>query len=353
MDWEVARKLVIPPGILALWLAVGWIVQKIISVSLRRAAQKTATKWDDIIIRSLRGVVFVWFLLSGIEIALQTVSLPPGAAHPLHKGISILAIFSVVLFFVRLASGIVGHYLDRQTAVPTSFIRHLSAALIYVIGFLIILDFLGISITPILTALGVGGLAVSLALQDTLSNLFAGLHILLTKKIRPGDYIRLQSGEEGFVADITWRDVTVRALANNLIIIPNSKLATSIVTNFHLPDNELSVLVEVGVSYDSDLRRVEAVTREVAAEVMKETAGGVPEFDPFIRYHTFGDSSIRFSVILRGREYVDQYRIKHEFVKKLHERFKAEGIEIPFPIRTVRLQGGEICREPAKGEEAG
>jgi small-conductance mechanosensitive channel len=130
-----------------------------------------------------------------------------------------------------------------------------------------------------------------------------------------------------------------------MIIVPNSKLAQSVVTNYYLPERETAVLVDVGVSYDSDLPKVEEVTKEVAREIMKTTPGGVPGFEPFIRYHTFGDSSIDFTVILRGREFADKFLIKHEFVKKLQARFKTEGIEIPFPIRTVYLPGKEGLKD--------
>ena len=92
------------------------------------------------------------------------------------------------------------------------------------------------------------------------------------------------------------------------------------------------------MSYDSDLAPVEAVTIAVGKEVMADAKGGVPEFEPFIRYNAFGDSSINFTVILRGREVVDQHLIRHEFIKRLHNRYRAEGIEIPFPQRTVHLR---------------
>ena len=99
------------------------------------------------------------------------------------------------------------------------------------------------------------------------------------------------------------------------------------------------MLIDVGVDYASDLAHVERVTIEVGREVMREVNGGVPDFEPFTRYHTFGDSSINFSVILRGKEVVDQYLIKHEFVKRLHARYAQEGISIPFPIRTLASRG--------------
>jgi len=207
---------------------------------------------------------------------------------------------------------------------------------------MVILQSFGVSITPLLTALGIGGIAIALALQDTLSNLFAGFQIIASKKIRVGDYIKLDSGDEGHVTDITWRNTTIRSLPNNTVVLPNSRLANSIVTNYNIPEKEMSFLVQVGVSYGSDLEKVERATVDVAREIMKTVPGGVPGFEPFIRYHTFGDFSIGFTVIMRAKEFVDHYPLKHEFVKKLHARYIKEGIEIPFPIRTVRMQGGDV-----------
>jgi small-conductance mechanosensitive channel len=119
------------------------------------------------------------------------------------------------------------------------------------------------------------------------------------------------------------------------VLIPNAKLTQANITNYYLPDKDLAVLVNLGVHYNSDLKKVEQVTCEVGKEVMREVTGGVPEFDPFIRYNSFGDSSIHFTVILRAKEYVDQYLIKHEFIKRLHQRYAKEGIVIPYPIRAV------------------
>ena len=133
----------------------------------------------------------------------------------------------------------------------------------------------------------------------------------------------------------------LRMLANNLVVVPNARLAQAIVVNHHLPSQDLAVLVDGGVDYASDLAHVERVVVDVGRAVMTDVAGGVPAFEPFIRYHTFGDSSIDFTVILRAREFVDQYVIKHEFIKRLHARFNHEGIVIPFPIRTIVRRDAE------------
>jgi small-conductance mechanosensitive channel len=338
MNWETVGKIAIPAGIMLAALLAGWIFQGLISRRLRGAPKTDPVHWQNVLVRALRGVVFVWSLLAGAAILLKTVALPAEVLHTLHRFLVVAAIFTGTLFLARFSRGVAGSYLNQAAGTPTAILRTILTLVAYLLGFLIILDYLGISITPIITALGVGGLAVALALQDTLSNLFSGIHILMTGKIKPGEYIKLQSGEEGYVTDISWRSTTIRALPNNIIIIPNNKLAQSIVTNFHLPDKTMAVLVGVGVAYDSDLAQVERVTVDLAREVLREVPGGVPDFTPLVRFHTLGTSSIDFTVVLMAREFGDQFLIKHEFVKRLRKRFQAEGIKIPFPIRTVYLQ---------------
>jgi len=121
------------------------------------------------------------------------------------------------------------------------------------------------------------------------------------------------------------------------VIVPNTKLAQAIVTNFTVPDREIGMAITVGVAYDSDLEKVEHMGIETAREVAGRVEGAVREFDPIVRFHTFAESSINFDLILRTREFADQGLLKHELIKALKARFAAEGIEIPFPVRTVHL----------------
>jgi small-conductance mechanosensitive channel len=333
-------ELILPLIIIIGGFLLGIIFERIILARLRKIA--TITKWegDEIIIASLKGMPILWFLIAGIYGAVSIIPMNQNLFNLVYKLLLAIVIFSVTLALARITAGFSNIYAGKAkgTLPSTSIFTNIAKLTVFTIGILIILQSLGISITPILTALGVGGLAVALALQDTLSNLFAGLHIIVSKQVKPGDYVKLDTGEEGYVTDITWRNTTIRALPNNIIVVPNSKLASVIITNYYLPEQEMAVLVQVGVSYDSDLEKVERVTIDVAKEVMREVQGGVPGFDPFIRYHTFSDFSINFTVILRAKEFVDQYLIKHEFVKRLHRRYNEEGIEIPFPIRTIHMK---------------
>ena len=213
----------------------------------------------------------------------------------------------------------------------TNFVR----IAIYVIGVLIILDALSISIAPMITALGVGGLAVSLALKDTLSDVFAGLHILLSKKVQVGDFIQIESGDMGYVQNISWRNTTVMERTNNIIHIPNTRLSSAIIKNFDSGDPSFSVKIPVGVGYSSDLDEVEKVTKQVIEEIQSSMEETNNDYEPTMRFQNFGESSVNLMVYFRGNRYGDQNPIIHQFIKLLHKRYSEVGIEIPFPMRTV------------------
>ena len=337
MEWF--REYIAPTTTVAIAFIAGLILQYLVRTKLVKAAQKSKWRGDDIILEGLKGKIVFWATIIGLYSALPMIELPPYYSGLVRNFLLVAVIASITLVASSIVVGFLRIYTgdDKGTILSTSIFSILARIVIIAIGIMIILQALNISITPMLTALGIGGLAVALALQDTLTNLFAGFHIIMTRKVRIGDWVQLSSGETGEVIDITWRDTTIKQMRNNIIIVPNSTLASTITTNFSLPMRELAIRVDVGVAYGSDLEQVEKVTIEVAEEVLKEVEGGVPDFKPIIRYHKFGDSSIDFYVILRMSEYDRQFRIIHEFIKRLHKRYNQEGIVIPFPIRTLDI----------------
>ena len=336
--------LVIPLTVFLITIVFGYILRKILLKKLIRLTQNTTSNIDNIIIESIKWPFIIWFIMLGIYLGLDVSKATEEIVNIAGKILFILGTFSVTIALTNISTKIIKAYSGKiQTTLPitTSLTHNIGRIVIFAIGILVILNSLGISITPILATLGVGGLAVALALQDTLSNLFAGVHITIAKQVRIGDYIKLESGEEGYVTDINWRTTEIKMLPNNMVLVPNEKLTRAIITNYYLPDKEMAVLVNLGVHYNSNLKKVEKITCEVAKEVMQEVSGGVSEFEPFIRYHTFDDSSINFTVILRAKEFVDQYLLKHEFIKRLHERYGKEGIVIPYPIRAINYSQEE------------
>jgi small-conductance mechanosensitive channel len=339
-------ELATPLLIIVVGTVIGFFFEKYIVMQLKHWSTKTSWKGDDIIIRSFKKVAKILFFFISVFISLSFI---PGeiidneTEHLLEVGTEVIIGFIVTWFFASAATGLIRLYIHERNAVAsTTILENLARISIFSIGGLMVLSSFGISITPILTTLGIGGLAVALALQDTLSNFFSGLSTIATNKVRTGDYVRLESGEEGYVQDISWRYTTIRMLQGNMVIVPNNKLSSANIINYYMPELDMAVLINVGVSYDSDLEHVERVTVEVGQHIMNTVQGGVPDFDPFIRYNQFADFSINFTVILRCKEFVDQYLVTHEFVKALHKRYKEEGIEIPFPIRTIYDRSDEL-----------
>lgn len=345
MDRELVIRWAIAVGVtLGAW-AVGWLVRRVLLATLMRLMRRTRTDLDDILVETIRPHLPFWFLVLGVTFGVRYGDPGPQPVAIVDKlSVAALMLSGTLVVATFLTRVLASRARELPGALPaTGLTQNAIRIAVIVLGVLVILGNLGIAITPILTALGVGSLAVALALQPTLSNLFAGFQITIARRVRVGDYIELETGQQGFVTDIGWRSVEIRELPNNLILVPNAKLAELIVRNYSLPEDEQSALVQVGVSYASDLEQVEQVTIATAKEVLASVPGGVEGFDPFIRYHTFGDSSINFSVILRVKGFADRYLVTHEFVKRLHRKFAEAGIEIPFPQRVVHM----VERPPA------
>ena len=318
-----------------------FIVRSISFKLLHRWAEKTETKLDDTIIKALKMPSIYWCIAIGLYIGIAISDISEKYVFYLTKIIHIIVIFSITIASANLAGKLFRNYIQKSSLpIPTTGLAYgILKGTILIIGLLIILSVFGISITPLITALGVGGLAVALALQDTLANLFAGIHILVEKSVRVGDFIRLETGQEGYVEDITWRTTRVRMLSNNMVVIPNNKLSQSVVTNYYLPEKRMSLLIPISVSYSSDPEKVENILVEETKKAVGEIPGLLGDPEPFVRFIPgFGESSLDFTLICQVQEFVDQYPVQHELRKRIFKRFKEEGIEIPFPHRTVYIR---------------
>ena len=256
---------------------------------------------------------------------------------PISATAKTICIIAFVLFLDHFLFGTVDYYSARSAMISNShgIIKGLIRSVIVCVGLLVLMGTLGISITPIIASLGITSLAVALALQPTLENFFSGVQLVIDKPIRVDDFIELESGDQGFVEKIGWRSTWVKMLPNNMIVIPNSQLSKSRIINYFYPEKELSVAVEVGVHYGSDLEKVEQVTLDVARQVLKSHKWGVADYDTFVVFHTFDQSSINFTVMLRAKEYFNRFWVKSAFIKALHTRYAEEGIVIPYPIRAI------------------
>ena len=328
-----------PISVILIGILIGWIIKKYFHKRLSALADKTKWRGDDIILNSLEPHIVLWCFLASVSIAVNNVVLSelfdPYKQY-LATIILIILILSITLSISKMLVGLFNLWAEKQgqgfpsTTMFTNFVY----IIVWGIGLMIILDSLKIAITPILTALGVGGLAISLALKDTLSDIFSGLHILLSGKVQPGDFAELDSGERGYITNITWRNTTMLERTNNIINIPNSRLSSAIIKNYDTRESSFSVRIPIGVSYDCDLEKVASVTKEVAQNVAKNLDVCSSD-EPMVRFFEFGDSSINLKVYFKAEKYGDQHKIIDVFIRSIHKRYNEEGIDIPYPIRTL------------------
>src|SRR5436305_3407420 len=307
--------LVWPLVTFAIVFLVGWVVRALVLRALRAWTGRTQSRPGLILMDALRGPMMIWTLIVAVHLGIQASALPARVTAIGAKALMVLWIASLTIMCMRMVGNLVRYYGDQVPgALPvTTLTQTLAELAVVVLGILLLLSALDFRITPILTALGVGGLAVALALQDTLTNLFSGFYVAVARQVRLGDYIKLNSGEEGYVTDIGWRSTTIRALANNYILVPNSKLAQAIVTNFYLPEKRMSSSFQVTVSYDSDPDRVEAILLDVARRGLNEVAGMAAEPAPNITFDPgFAESGIGFTVNYQIAEFAAQFGVRNE-----------------------------------------
>lgn len=320
-------------------LIIGLVIRRVIWSRLEKFAASTEAKWDDFVVEQLSAPVTALIVIGAFGVAGQST---PEAirSHPLMtSGVHVALIAIAVWMAERWLA-----YFFRSDALPPGLTSTTRALLLTIgrvillsIGLLIILDTIGVSITPLLASLGVGSVAVALALQDTLSNFFGGLYLLVDKPIRIDDFVKIDD-TQGYVVHIGWRSTRLRLLNDTVVTVPNTKVAGSLITNFDVPNPNIVFNVECGVAYGSDLEKVERVALEVSREIHSRVPVAVASFETGVRFHTFADSSVNFTTSLRVKRYEDLSFLRHEFIKALHARFQKEGIEIPFPQRVVHLE---------------
>ncbi|MEZ5046713.1 MAG: mechanosensitive ion channel family protein [Chitinophagaceae bacterium] len=330
----ILDKILLPLGIA---LFVGIALKFILTKILARLSKKTKWKSDDLIVDVFKRWIIFWCLLIAILSFIDQLGIAEKQFWWIENTLKAIFIFTISMALSKIFGGMTKiSASQKDSAIPeSSILSNIVIFITYVIGLIFILQEYDIKITPILTALGVGGLAVALALQETLSNLFAGIQILSSGKTNIGDFIELENGKKGFIRDITWRNTTIETFSNNIVVIPNQKLNSSIIENFDIQNNYITNYIEVGVAYTSNLEHVETVCKDIVQNIMQKTEGAVADYKPSIVFTNFGDSSIQVRVYYQVISYSNNLPIRSLLVKNIHSRFAQEGIEIPFPIRTI------------------
>lgn len=317
---------------------------------LLRLSIMSGANFDVKTVASVRWPLAAFVVLCGLYLALLTLAPPPSVQIVVNKISAVVAVaIGAVLINGMLSAGLLWlqvylHRSDSEPHHPSNWlfpmVRRAVFAFVVAAAVMVCLDILGINITPLVAGLGIAGLAVALALQPTLGNLFAGTYVVSEGVVNVGDYIEMSDGAAGYVVDVSWRSTRIRTVTDNLIVIPNALFAETVITNFNKPGEPLNVIVPCGVSYDSDLARVEEISLEVMNSLQQEHPEAVPEFEPRFRYQEFGDSNINFVLVVRAQNRVGGFAIRNELIKRIHSRFTAEGVTINYPVRKLEFPDG-------------
>ena len=341
--------LVVSAGIFLVAVLVALLFSRVIFRLLLRLARVSSGDLDDQIITAARGPVVVYIVLLGLYLALTVpLSLPPTVQDVVDKVAAVIAVVNGAILINAVGSATLRWLQDVMQstgAASTSswalpMARRGMLIVVFVMAGMLSLDVLGINISPLIAGLGIGGLAVALAIQPTLSNLFAGTYVITEGVVSRGDYIEMEGGVSGYVVDVNWRSTRLRTWTNNLVIIPNSRFAETIITNYSKPDEHVNVYLTCGVAYESDLQLVEAVSQGVMNLVLTEHPGAVRTYGSYFGYDTFGESNIDFWLFMQAQDRLSSFEVRSELVKQLHARLNAEGIKINYPVRTLQFPDG-------------
>jgi small-conductance mechanosensitive channel len=346
MSWFSVRPFVIPLVIVLIATGVGAVLQFVVLRRVNESSLLRRNMWLSIAFDSLGASVMIWTAALGVYVAITTSAATQAVIHLLDSALAVLVLSSVTVAVARFTGSAVLRLSGspgQQLASGTLF-ASVSQSLVGIMGGLIILQTLGIQIAPLLAALGVGGLAVALALQPPLANLFSGLQLVASRQIRPGDYVELQGGQQGFVEDINWRSISIREPTNNLLVVPNQVLAQAVFTNYRLPEPQVSARVPIRVAYGSDLAFVEQLALEAANLTREDIGRDRTSHDAYVRFEEFGDATVNLAVHFLVPKIVDQERARSVFLRRFYELLQRNGIGSPVQNPVIPLPEGVLGR---------
>ena len=322
---------------------LSWITARLLYFALqqmgRRWARRTASRLDDYIFHALKGSLTRLFFLGGVYLALHRYHF----ARLLAIDSILFALMVVVLTHtaIRVSSAIArwmhehphhGPQGDRMSRDLLPLAQRVAQVVIVLVGLTVILQHFHIEVGSLLVTLGVGSLAVGLALQDTLANIIGGVILYTDRPFRLGDRVQLDTGEVGDVVDIGIRSTRLLKLDRHVVIVPNANLVRNRIVNLSLPDESNTLSVEFRVAPESDLARAKAVALEVAS--------GVAEFQPEpavrVAVKAYDDNGVTLVVVGRMLNFRDQMTATDTLLIGILARLRAEGIPLPTPRDVVQ-----------------
>jgi small-conductance mechanosensitive channel len=312
---------------LLVWLA-SRIVRIIFANIEKRITSRTRTELDEKILHAVKGPLTVWIWVLGLKWALQSLHIGAfGLLSGESEEISQQWETAIDNIFYVIAAQTESQADDEL--IP--LIKRVFQIVAWIIAAIIVFDHFGISVSSLVVTLGAGSLAVALAAQETLSNMIAGFVLYVDRPFRVGDRVLLENGTKGDVAEIGLRSTKILTFENTIMVVPNSQIVQEKVTNLSYPDPKIRVLIEFGVSYDSDLDQV----KELPLGVARKHPNILEDPEPEVHFMEFGDSSLNLRLVGRTEDYREQWNTGEEIRTELWRVFRDNNVEIPFPQRDV------------------
>ena len=310
----------------------------------RKLTSKTNTTLDDFVFTALQKPLRYFAIVLSAYAALS-YALPGHVifGYPLHHYLIVLLVLLSATLFSGVINSVIKWYGKEigpkgKKGVEDMFpmVRKLVSIVLYTGAVIIVLEMFNIEVAPLIAGLGIAGLAVALALQDTLANFFAGVYMLADKPIKKDDYIEV-GANKGYVQEIGWRATKIKQWDNNLIIIPNAELAKATIINFNQPDGKMSFWVDVGVAYGTDTDKALKALKKATETACKNHPSGLPKENVSVRIASLGDSSIVLRSVFPVKTYSDRFGMAGAIYSQVLKDFRKQKIGIPFPTHTVYL----------------
>ncbi len=323
---------------------VSKIFDFIIGVWLKRLAKKSDTKYDDLVLELLRGPVKVVAFVVFLHIGLAMFDWPAKTQMYLSKALLIVVACSITYVALKVVDMLLGVWLDRNALTEDKLfaaqlfplVRKAAKFSVVIAAIVLTADNLGVKITSLLAGLSIGGLALGLAAQDTVANLFGAVAIFLDKPFRIGDMVKVE-GVQGNIEQIGLRSTRIRNLDGHLVAIPNKTMGNAIITNITRRPS-IRTEMNIGITYDTPTEKVKRAT-----EILDEIFRADPKtHDLIISFNKFNDSALNIFVvhIWDGTEGKEHFDALQELNLKIKERFDAEKIEFAFPTQTLHVKRG-------------
>jgi len=325
--------------ILLITIIIAYLAKIILRQVLKPLAKKTKTKIDDLIIKSLSSIIFYIVLLVGLKVGLQNFELRENVQTVFDGIINTLLILTVTLLLLKIIGNFAQQWMREwkfrtKTTADERLIPLLQKILkgvVIILAIIFVFNAWKINISPLLTTVGIAGLAIGLAVKDTLGNILGGLQLVLDKTFKVGDKVQLESGEMGTILDIGLRSTKLKTYDHEVIFIPNGYLANAKIKNFTHPDVSIRVNVDFGVIYGSDPEKV----RQVVLKAIKKIETVIEEPEPVVQFLKMSDFSLDFVARAWVKSYTEAYSTKLKMTDEIYNALNKANISIPFPTRTV------------------